>query len=82
MIYEDWVSKVDGSSSTSGMFNRIEVHDAVIVVSIFEDSFLLIVDNYRHGARTNLLELPGRFINQKVPVSYAARRELDRKIKK
>jgi ADP-ribose pyrophosphatase len=74
-IYEDWVSKVDGSS-ISGMFNRIEVHDAVIVVPIFKDSSLLMVENYRHGTRTNLLELPGGFINQNELIADAARREL------
>ena len=34
------------------------------------------VENYRHRARTNLLELPGGFINQNEPVSDAAMREL------
>ena len=35
-VYEDWVSKEDGF--TIGMFNRIEVHNAVIVVPILENS--------------------------------------------
>ncbi len=56
-VYEDPVSKEDGG--TTGMFNRIEVPiRAVIVLPILEDSSLLLVENYRHGADTNLLELP------------------------
>lgn len=73
-VYEDWVSKQDGG--TIGMFNRIEVLDAVIVVPILEDGSLLMVENYRHGAGTNLLELPGGFINKNELESDAGRREL------
>jgi len=73
-VYEDWVSKEDGV--TIGMFNRIEVHNAVIVVPILEDSSLLMVENYRHGVGTSLLELPGGFINENEAGSDAGRREL------
>ncbi len=73
-VYEDWVSKEDGV--TIGMFNRIEVHNAVIVVPILEDSSLLMVENYRHGVSTSLLELPGGFINENEAGSDAGRREL------
>ena len=58
------------------MFNRIEVHNAVIVVPILEDSSLLMVENYRHGVGTSLLELPGGFINENEAGSDAGRREL------
>ena len=34
-VWEDWVSKEGGVAI--GMFNRIEVHNAVIVVPILED---------------------------------------------
>jgi ADP-ribose pyrophosphatase len=61
-VYEDWVSEED--SGTIGMFNRIEVLDAVIVVPILQDNSLLMVKNYRHGAGRNLLELPWGFINE------------------
>ena len=73
-VYEDWVSKEN--DGRSGMFNRIEVRDAVIVVPILEDSSLIMVENYRHGADRNLLELPGGFINENEAESDAARREL------
>jgi len=73
-VYEDWVSKENGG--TIGMFNRIEVLDAVTVVPILDDSSLLMVENYRHGAGTNLLELPGGFINENELGSDAGRREL------
>jgi ADP-ribose pyrophosphatase len=73
-VYEDWVSKED--DGTIGMFNRIKVHNAVIVVPILADSSLLMVENYRHGAGTNLLELPGGFINENEVGSDAGRREL------
>jgi ADP-ribose pyrophosphatase len=73
-VYEDWVSKEDGG--TNGMFNRIEVLDAVIVVPILQDSSLLLVENYRHGAGTNLLELPGGFIDENELETDAGRREL------
>jgi len=73
-VYEDLVSKeVDG---TIKMFNRIEVLDAAIVVPILEDSSLVMVENYRHGAGTNLLELPGGFINENELETDAAKREL------
>jgi ADP-ribose pyrophosphatase len=73
-IYEDWVSEEDGG--TIGMFNRIEVLDAVIVLPILQDSSLLMVENYRHGAGINLLELPGGFINENELETDAGRREL------
>ena len=72
-VYEDWVSK---EGVTIGMFNRIEVHNAVIVVPILEDSSLLMVENYRHGVGTSILELPGGFINENEAGSDAGRREL------
>lgn len=74
IVYEDWVSKEN--DGRGGMFNRIEVRDAVIVVPILEDSSLIMVENYRHGADRNLLELPGGFINENEAESDAARREL------
>jgi len=73
-VYEDWVSEEDGR--TIGMFNRIEVLDAVIVVPILKDNSLLMVENYRHGVGTNLLELPGGFITENELETDAGRREL------
>jgi ADP-ribose pyrophosphatase len=58
------------------MFNRIEVRDAVIVVPIYKDDSLLMVENYRHGVGTDLLELPGGFINENEHSLDAASREL------
>ncbi|SRR2546427_6535910 len=73
-VWEDWVSKEGGVAI--GMFNRIEVHNAVIVVPILEDSSLLMVENYRHGVGSSLLESPGGFINENEAGSDAGRREL------
>jgi len=73
-VWEDWVSKEGGVAI--GMFNRIEVHNAVIVVPILEDSSLLMVENYRHGVGSSLLEWPGGFINENEAGSDAGRREL------
>lgn len=73
VVYEDWVSKKDG---TVGMFNRIKVQDATTVVPIFKDGSLLMVESYRHGPAANLLELPGGFINVNEEPSTAAKREL------
>jgi ADP-ribose pyrophosphatase len=73
-VNEDWVSEEDGD--TIGMFNRIEVLDAVIVLTILQNSSLLMVENYRHGAGTNLLELPGGFIHKNELEADAGRREL------
>ena len=47
-----------------------------MVIPLFKDGSLLMVENYRHGVGTDLLELPGGFINEdEVPLG-AARREL------
>ena len=73
VVYEDWVSKKDG---TVGMFNRICVQDATTIVPIFDDCSLLMVENYRHGPRTSLLELPGGLIKINEEPSIAAKREL------
>jgi 8-oxo-dGTP pyrophosphatase MutT (NUDIX family) len=75
-VYEDLVSKEDDVTSKVGLFNRIEVPDAVIVVPIYPDGSLLMVENYRHGVGTDLLELPGGFINKNEVTLDAARREL------
>jgi 8-oxo-dGTP pyrophosphatase MutT (NUDIX family) len=82
-VYEDSVSYKDNSnniiSSSSHsikIFNRIKVDDTVIIIPIFEDGSLLMVEGYRHGARENLLELPGGFIEENEEPSQAAKREL------
>ena len=72
-IYEDWVRK---DENTTSMFNRIEVSDATIIVPIFQDGSLLMVENYRYAIHSNLLELPGGFINQNEKAANAAKREL------
>lgn len=75
-VYEDQVFKGNDVTSKVGMFNRIEVCDTAIVIPLFKDGSLLMVENYRHGVGTDLLELPGGFINEdEVPLG-AARREL------
>ena len=73
VVYEDQVRKSDGMI---GMFNRIRVQDSSVIVPIFRDGSLLMVENYRHGARMNLLELPGGLINADEEPRDAAKREL------
>ena len=71
-VYEDWVSKEDGV--TIGMFNRIEVHNAVIVVPILEDKPLLMVEPYAAG--TSLQSCLVDLLMKMKQVSDAGRREL------
>ena len=81
-VYEDSVIEDHRNINNTGTpakvekFNRIEVSDAVVIVPVFENGKLLMVENYRHGAGTDLLELPGGFINEGENVRDAARREL------
>jgi ADP-ribose pyrophosphatase len=73
VLYEDQVRKSDGMI---GMFNRISVRDSSVIVPVFKDGSLLMVENYRHGARMKLLELPGGLINCGEQRRAAAKREL------
>jgi 8-oxo-dGTP pyrophosphatase MutT (NUDIX family) len=84
-VYEDSViyndnndknNKIISSSHSNKIFNRIKVADTVIIIPIFEDGSLLMVEGYRHGAGENLLELPGGFIEENEEPSQAAKREL------
>ena len=84
-VYEDSViyndnndknNKIISSSHSNKIFNRIKVDDTVIIIPIFEDGSLLMVEGYRHGAGENLLELPGGFIEENEEPSQAAKREL------
>lgn len=61
-VYED--SVLDKEKGSKGIFNRIGVDDAAIIVPIFEDRSLLMVENYRHGIAANILELPGGLIKR------------------
>jgi 8-oxo-dGTP pyrophosphatase MutT (NUDIX family) len=72
-LYEDLVN--NEKKGTTATYNRIIVQDAVIIVPIFADGSLLMVESYRHGTRTNLLELPGGLINEKELPHDAAKRE-------
>jgi ADP-ribose pyrophosphatase len=74
-LYEDLLN--NEKNGTTATFNRIIVQDAAIIVPLFEDGSLLMVESYRHGTRTNLLELPGGLINEKEELpDDAAKREL------
>jgi 8-oxo-dGTP pyrophosphatase MutT (NUDIX family) len=75
-VYEDSVSYKDDNSHSIKIFNRIKVDDTVIIIPIFEDGSLLMVEGYRHGAGENLLEFPGGFIEENEEPSQAAKREL------
>ena len=46
-VYEDQVR--DDVTSKVGVFNRIDVCDTAIVIPLFKDGSLLMVENYRHG---------------------------------
>ena len=51
-IYEDQLKSKEGKIE---VLNRINLKgDAAIVVPLFQDGSLLMVENYRHGARTIL----------------------------
>jgi 8-oxo-dGTP pyrophosphatase MutT (NUDIX family) len=67
---------ISSSSHSIKIFNRIKVDDTVIIIPIFEDGSLLMVEGYRHGAGENLLEFPGGFIEENEEPSQAAKREL------
>ena len=85
-VYEDSViyndnnndkdNKIISSNHSIKLFNRIKVDDTVIIIPIFEDGSLLMVEGYRHGAGENLLEFPGGFIEENEEPSQAAKREL------
>ena len=81
VIYNDNNDKNNKINSSSRrhlikIFNRIKVDDTVIIIPIFEDGSLLMVEGYRHGAGDNLLEFPGGFIEENEEPSQAAKREL------
>ena len=73
--YEDLIG-YDDSNHSPEIFNRINVDDTVIILPIFENGLLLMVEGYRHGASEDLLEFPGGFIDKNEEPSQAARREL------
>lgn len=87
-VYEDLISChndnnknncICGNSSNNHsikIFNRIKVDDTVIIIPIFENGLLLMVEGYRHGVNASLLEFPGGFIDKNEEPSEAARREL------
>ena len=75
-VYEDKVAKDGYSTSTFCTFNRIEVRDSVIIVPVFEDGSVLMVEIYRHGVGTELLELPGGLIEEGEAAEDTAKREL------
>src|SRR5919107_431693 len=84
-VYEDSVRYIGNNDNDNNiissdnlikLFNRIKVDDTVIIIPIFEDGSLLMIEGYRHGVGENLLEFPGGFIEQNEEPSQAAKREL------
>jgi ADP-ribose pyrophosphatase len=73
VVFEDQVKKSDGMI---GIFNRVDVRNSSIIIPLFKDGSILMVENYRHGARANLLELPGGLIDVDEEPQVAAKREL------
>ncbi len=75
-VYEDQVIKETYLNGATGTFNRIEVRDSVIVIPIFKDGSVVMVETYRHGVGTGLLELPGGLIDEGEAARGSAEREL------
>lgn len=75
-VYEDQVIKETNPNGIISTFNRIEVRDSVIVIPIFKDGSVLMVETYRHGVGTELLELPGGLIDEGETAKGSAKREL------
>lgn len=75
-VYEDQVVKEAYPNGTTGTFNRIEVRDSVIVIPIFKDGSVLMIQTYRHGVGIELLELPGGLIDEGESAKGSAKREL------
>lgn len=75
-VFEDEVSDIVNHAGKVRIFNRIDVSNTVIVIPVFSDSSMLMVEGYRHGAGTRLLEFPGGFIEENEDVLDAAIREL------
>ena len=74
-VYEDLIG-YDDSNHSPEIFNRINVNDTVIILPIFENGLLLMVEGYRHGAGEDLLEFPGGFIDKNMKNHHSgARRE-------
>ena len=48
-VYEDLIG-YDDSNHSPKIFNRINVDDTVIILPIFENGLLLMVEGYRQGA--------------------------------
>jgi 8-oxo-dGTP pyrophosphatase MutT (NUDIX family) len=87
-VYEDLISCYNDNNKNNcicsnnsnnhsiKIFNRIKVDDTVIIIPVFENGLLLMVEGYRHGVNASLLEFPGGFIDKNEEPSQAARREL------
>ena len=80
-VYEsDWLRLYEELADTGNnnleMYNKISTRDTALVVPIFDDGSILIVENYRHGVCKRLLELPGGRIEIGEKPVDAARREL------
>lgn len=67
---------VETGSKNFEMYNKISTHDTALVVPIFDDGKMLIVENYRHAVSEHLLELPGGRIEANEIAFDAAKREL------
>src|SRR5919106_5847431 len=84
-VYEDSVRYIGNNDNDNNiissdnlikLFNRIKVDDTVIIIPIFEDGSLLMIEGYRHGVGENLLEFPGGFIEKNEEPSQAAKRDV------
>ncbi|MGI0073098.1 MAG: NUDIX hydrolase [Nitrosotalea sp.] len=72
-VYEDLVQGKNGKLDT---FNRIRSHDFVEIVPILKDGSVLMVKNFRYGARAEILELPAGHIEKNEKPRTCAKREL------
>lgn len=71
-LYEDVVNY----KGKSEIFNKIKTRDVAVVLPIFSDGSLLMIENYRYPIRKKLLEIPGGFIEKNEKPPLAAKREL------
>lgn len=84
-VYEDIID-LDNKAESSGsanyreqtkIYNRIKIPaDTVTVIPVFQDGSVLMIEDYRRGVNSSILELPGGLIDNNEQPNKTARREL------
>ena len=86
-VYEDFISvnkrpeiqqRKKESDNHIKLYNKIKMpQDCATIIPIFSDGSILMIESYRHGVNTVILELPsGGLINNKEQPNEAALKEL------